>query len=40
MDGLPATPVLTDEQVLCESLEQLFRVGVPQRRFKVGRIVI
>ncbi|KAF8558383.1 hypothetical protein OG21DRAFT_1494145 [Imleria badia] len=33
-DELPATPVLTDEQVLCQSLEQLFRMGVPQRRFK------
>lgn len=38
IDDLPATPALTDEQILCESLEQLFRVGVPQRRFKVGCI--
>lgn len=38
LDDLPATPVLTDEEVLCESMEQLFRVGVPQRRFKVGHI--
>lgn len=37
-DESPATPVLTDEQVLCQSLEQLFRMGVPKRRFKVGRI--
>ncbi|KAG6372870.1 hypothetical protein JVT61DRAFT_7305 [Boletus reticuloceps] len=34
LDGLSATPVLTDEQILCESLEQLFRMGVPKRRFK------
>ncbi|KAG8214745.1 hypothetical protein J3R82DRAFT_9834 [Butyriboletus roseoflavus] len=34
IDNLPATPVLTDAEVLCESMEQLFRVGVPQRRFK------
>lgn len=27
-----------DEEILCESLEQLFRLRVPQRRFKVGRI--
>ncbi|KAG2145862.1 hypothetical protein DEU56DRAFT_910145 [Suillus clintonianus] len=28
------TPELTPEAVLCESLEQMFRVGVPQTRFK------
>jgi len=37
-DDPPATPVLTDERILCDNLEQLFRIGVPQRRFKVGRI--
>ncbi|KIJ59482.1 hypothetical protein HYDPIDRAFT_33170 [Hydnomerulius pinastri MD-312] len=30
----PSASILTNEEVLCESLEQLFRVGVPQRRFK------
>jgi len=34
IDNLCATAVLTDPEVLCESLEQLFRVGVPLRRFK------
>ncbi|KAH0832191.1 hypothetical protein J3R83DRAFT_13109 [Lanmaoa asiatica] len=34
MGNHPVTAVLTDEQVLCESLEQLFRKGVPKRRFK------
>ncbi|KIK88799.1 hypothetical protein PAXRUDRAFT_688090 [Paxillus rubicundulus Ve08.2h10] len=34
VDGAPSVPALTDEQVLCEVLEQLFRIGVPQRRFK------
>lgn len=28
------TPKLTPEAVLCESLEQIFRTGVPQTRFK------
>lgn len=39
IDNLCATPVLTDPEVLCESLEQHFRVGVPRRRFKVGLIL-
>ncbi|KAH7885089.1 hypothetical protein F5I97DRAFT_1967933 [Phlebopus sp. FC_14] len=30
----PPTAVLIDEEVICESLEQIFRVGAPQRRFK------
>ncbi|KAG9315594.1 hypothetical protein JVU11DRAFT_3232 [Chiua virens] len=34
IDHAPAPPVLVDGEVLCESLEQLFRVGTPQRRFK------
>jgi len=34
-DDSDATPKLTDDEAICQSMEQLFRVGVPQPRFKV-----
>ncbi|KAF8837910.1 hypothetical protein BDN67DRAFT_1013480 [Paxillus ammoniavirescens] len=40
VDGAPSVSALTDEQALCEVLEQLFRVGVPQRRFKPAAAVV
>lgn len=35
-DNRASTARLSDEDVLCQVLEQLYRIGVPQRRPKVG----
>lgn len=34
-DDHPSAASLSDEEVLCQVLEQIYRIGVPQRRLKV-----